>query len=272
MAKNIAYWDCPAGIAGDMCLGALVSAGVPLDDLSEIVQRLGLEHEIKLWAESVHRGGQVATKVHVEILKHRDRSTSSKTEHSQGEHHEHQHHQHTHRHLPEIEQMIRNAKLKPRVEAWSLKIFSHLAIAEGKVHDIAPEQVHFHEVGALDAIADIVCTCAGLDWLDVDRVYCSAMPTGGGFVNCEHGRLPVPVPAVLKLWEMHEVPIFSNGIDKELVTPTGAAIAVALSTEFGEPPTMKLKRVGLGAGSQDLSIPNILRLWLGKEKKGKKKD
>jgi pyridinium-3,5-bisthiocarboxylic acid mononucleotide nickel chelatase len=250
--SKIAYWDCPAGIAGDMCLGALVSAGVPLDYFIKILQQLGLDREVQLRSELVYRCGQEATKVHVEMLNHH------------GENSEHHAKKHSHRHLPEIEQMISAAKLPNQVEVWSLAVFRQLAIAEGKVHGIPPEQVHFHEVGAIDAITDIVCTCAGLEWLGVERIFCSALPTGGGFVNCEHGTLPVPVPATLKLWEMHQVPVFSNGIDKELVTPTGAALAVALSEKFGAAPKMKLKQVGLGAGNHDLIIPNIVRLWLGK--------
>jgi pyridinium-3,5-bisthiocarboxylic acid mononucleotide nickel chelatase len=254
--SNIAYWDCPAGIAGDMCLGALVSAGVPLDYFTKILQQLGLDHEVKLRSELVYRCGQVATKVDVEMLNHHEENSEN--------HSEHHAEKHSHRHLPEIEQMIGAAKLPTQVELWSLAVFRQLAIAEGKVHGISPEQVHFHEVGAIDAITDIVCTCAGLEWLGVERIFCSALPIGGGFVNCEHGTLPVPVPATLKLWEMYQVPVFSNGIDKELVTPTGAAIAVTLSEKFGAPPKMKLKQVGLGAGNHDLSIPNIVRLWLGK--------
>lgn len=248
---NIAYWDCPAGIAGDMCLGALVSAGVPLEYFSKILQQIGLDHEVKLRSELVHRCGQEATKVHVEILNHHEETSG----HHAGEH--------AHRHLPEIEQIIRAANLPAQVELWSLAVFQKLAIAEGQVHGISAAQVHFHEVGALDAITDIVCTCAGLHWLGVKRIFCSALPTGGGFVNCEHGTLPVPVPATLKLWEMHQVPVFSNGIDKELVTPTGAALAVTLSEKFGAPPQMKLKTIGLGAGNRDLNIPNVVRLWLG---------
>jgi uncharacterized protein (TIGR00299 family) protein len=174
------------------------------------------------------------------------------------------HHTHTHaRHLPEIEHLIQAAHLSPRAEAWSLAVFRSLAVAEGAVHGIEPEQVHFHEVGATDAIVDIVGTCLGLDWLGIDQLYCSPMPTGGGIIRAAHGRLPVPTPAVLKLWEMRQVPIYSNGIDRELVTPTGAAIAVTLATRFGPPPTMTLQKVGLGAGSRDLAIPNMVRLWLG---------
>ena len=125
------------------------------------------------------------------------------------------------------------------------------------------KKVHFHEVGATDAIVDIVGTCIGLDWLDIDELHCSPMPTGGGVIKAAHGQLPVPVPAVVKLWETWEVPIYSNGIKKELVTPTGAAIATTLAANFGEPPAMKLSKIGLGAGARDLAIPNILRLWIG---------
>ena len=112
-------------------------------------------------------------------------------------------------------------------------------------------------------IIDIVGTCLGLDWLNIDQLYCSPLPTGGGTVKAAHGRLPVPVPAVLKLWELHHVPIYSNGLEKELCTPTGSAIACTLASSFGPPPPMSLQKVGLGAGSHNLAIPNILRLWIG---------
>jgi uncharacterized protein (TIGR00299 family) protein len=173
------------------------------------------------------------------------------------------HYAHGTRHLPEIETMIRAAGLPARAEAWSLAVFHQLAEAEGAVHGIPADQVHFHEVGATDAIADIVGTCLGLDWLGIDQLYCSPLPTGGGTIRAAHGQLPVPAPAVLKLWEMRQVPIYSNGIERELVTPTGAAIATTLAVQFGAPPTMTLQRVGLGAGSRDLAIPNILRFWIG---------
>ncbi|MFN4968323.1 MAG: nickel pincer cofactor biosynthesis protein LarC [Pseudanabaena sp.] len=291
---TIAYLDCPTGLAGDMCLGALVNAGVPLEYLQDVVHKLGLDHEVKLWTESVHRGGIQATKFHVELLNyvgnepptvaaanshmHSHDHIHVHDAHDHGENsHRHDHHKNYthqgHRHLPEIEQIILNAKLPVQVEKWSLAIFRELAIAEGAVHGIAPEAVHFHEVGAIDAIVDIVCTCAGFAWLEVERIYCSAMPAGGGYVNCDHGKMPVPAPATLKLWELHSVTTFDNGLRKELVTPTGAAIAVTLSEKFGEVPLMKIKKVGLGAGAQDLEIPNALRLWVGKSKsKDKKKD
>lgn len=321
---KLAYLECPTGIAGDMCLGALVDAGVPLDYLIESLSRLGNAHEYKLWAERVHRNGQQATKVHVDLQPHEDSTrsenqpaTSAETTHRFSHHHTHfateiasanpsaeentHHHSHRHshshshrhppdqeeterspdqhltfghhhhearvRHLPDIEQMILGAKLPARAEAWSLAVFRRLAEAEGAVHGISPEKVHFHEVGATDAIVDIVGTCLGFDWLGIEQIYCSALPTGGGTVWAAHGRLPVPSPAVLKLWELRQIPIYSNGIDRELVTPTGAAIATTLATQFGPPPSMTLLRVGLGAGSISLPLPNILRLWIGERGK-----
>ena len=256
--NKIAYLQCPTGISGDMCLGALVSLGVPVEYLVEKLNGLGIEAEYRLRAELVHRQGQQATKVHVDLVHH----------HHHHSHNEHDHH-HT-RHLPEIEEMILKGNLPVRAEAWSLAVFRQLAVAEGAVHGIAPEKVHFHEVGAVDAIVDIVGTCLGLDWLGIDSdrsglplLYCSAFPTGGGTVNAAHGRMAVPVPAVLKLWEMRGCPVYNNGIDRELVTPTGAAIATTLVQDFGSPPPMTIKQIGLGAGSLDLPISNILRLWYG---------
>lgn len=245
---KLAYLECPTGIAGDMCLGALVDVGVPLEYLIEQLQKLGIVQEYELSTELVHRNGQLATKVHVDLRE---------------EHHHDQHAHHHGRHLPEIEQLITQAQLPSRAQQWSLAVFRQLAVAEGAVHGIPPEKVHFHEVGAVDAIVDIVGTCLALDWLEIDKLYCSALPTGGGTVKAAHGRLPVPVPAVLKLWQMRNCPVYSNGIERELVTPTGAAIATTLAIDFGAPPTMTLQKIGLGAGSIDLPIPNILRLWLG---------
>jgi hypothetical protein len=283
---KLAYLDCPTGISGDMCLGALVDLGVPLQYLTEHLDRLGIATEYCLVSNTTHRNGQRATKVEVELKPELASSASSSStvsyHHSHtvthstndGHSHHHTHHHHHHdshksnlvtatRHLPEIAHMIQHASLPKRVEDWSLAIFRRLAEAEGAVHGIPPEQVHFHEVGATDAIVDIVGTCLGLDWLGVEHIYCSALPTGGGTVRAAHGRLPVPPPAVLKLFELRQVPLYSNGIERELVTPTGAAIATTLASHFGHPPAMTLRQVGLGAGTQDLPIPNILRLWLG---------
>jgi len=237
---RVAYFDCPAGVAGDMAIAALVGAGFPLAVLEETIAHLGLAGEVQLQTETVRRQGQAAIAVTVQTQE-----------------------QPHHRHLPEIEDRIRGAQLSERARDWSLATFRALAIAESEVHGIPVEQVHFHEVGALDAIVDVVGTCVGLDWLGVEAVFCSALPVGGGYVQCEHGRLPVPVPAVLKLWESRQVPLQDNGIAAELVTPTGAALMVALAASFGGPPPLTLEKIGLGAGHRDLPIPNILRLWVG---------
>ncbi len=289
--NKIAYFDCPTGIAGDMCIGALVHAGVPLDYLIEKLNLLGISTEYQLRTELVHRNTQQATKFYVDLaadlsLKPENPATDftldpSETEsptfhshhhHHHGEEHSHSHGEadaeisHTHhRHLPEIEQIIVSANLPGRVEAWSLAVFRLLAEAEGAVHGIPPNEVHFHEVGATDAIVDIVGTCLGLDWLDIQEFYFSAMPTGAGTVKAAHGKLAVPTPAVMRLWETHRVPVYSNGIDRELCTPTGTAIACTLAAGFGPPPPMLLQAIGLGAGSRNLAIPNILRLWIGEK-------
>lgn len=332
---KIAYLECQTGIAGDMCLGALVDAGVPIEYLNTQLARLGIAAEYHLWAQKVHHNGQIATKVHVDLTAIRspleDPAHSHPHPHahphphptpassigaaSPPERHEHSHHPHAHPHphpapvgarhdrehpphhhapdrhvesdlghhhhhdrddhhhhydtpqrnLPQIEKLIEAANLPARATRWSLDIFRKLAIAEGAVHGIDPSEVHFHEVGAVDAIVDIVGTCLGLDYLDIAKIYCSPLPTGGGTVRAAHGILPVPVPAVLKLFSSRNVPIYSNKIDRELVTPTGAAIAVTLATEFGAPPAMQLQQIGLGAGTIELPIPNILRLWFGTE-------
>ena len=283
MMNKIAYLECATGIAGDMCLGALIHAGVPLDYLIEHLNLLGITQEYQLRAETVHRNTQHATKAYVDLTSAKGHCASQDSGENQesptfAHHHQHdpQHdrdradneispHHTPHRHLPTIEKMIVSAKLPKRVETWSLAIFRNLAIAEGLVHGISPEDVHFHEVGATDAIVDIVGTCLGLDWLEIDELYCSPLPTGGGTIKTAHGLLKVPTPAVLQLWEMGQVPVYSNGITRELVTPTGAAIVVSLAKSFGEPPAIKLQKMGLGAGSRQLEIPNILRLWIGEK-------
>jgi uncharacterized protein (TIGR00299 family) protein len=159
--------------------------------------------------------------------------------------------------------MIQGAKLPRQARDWAIQVFEQLAIAEGAVHGVPPETVHFHEVGAVDAIVDIVGTCIGLDWLGVSQVYCSALPTGSGTVKAAHGRLPVPVPAVLKLWETRHVPIYSNDLEGELVTPTGAALMVTLAQEFGTVPPLRIQKTGWGAGTKALPLPNMVRLWIG---------
>lgn len=219
-----------------------MDVGVPLDYLQDQLDRLALHPTCCLRSHSVQRQGQRALQAQVELPPDQPQP---------------------HRHLHDIEPLIRQADLPPRVTTWSLDVFQTLAIAEGAVHGVDPQKVHFHEVGAVDAIVDIVGTCLGLDWLGIDRLYCSALPTGGGTVKAAHGQLPVPVPAVLELWKQRQVPLYDNGIQRELVTPTGAAIAVTLAHSFGPPPSMQLQQVGCGAGTIELPLPNVLRLWVG---------
>ncbi|MBE9139259.1 nickel pincer cofactor biosynthesis protein LarC [Nodosilinea sp. LEGE 07088] len=276
--KTIAYFDCPTGIAGDMCLAALVDAGVPLDYLQQQLAKLGISHEFTLSINPTHRRGLRALYAQVSLITPpaSEADKPSLQLHQTPHAHSHPATQNDHsplqssgnhaaiRNLPNIEQIITQADLPERVKQWSLAIFRRLAEAEAAVHGIALEHVHFHEVGATDAIVDIVGTCLGLDYLEVDAVVCSSLPTGRGQVRAAHGHLPVPAPAVLKLLELAQVPIYSNGLDGELVTPTGAAIATALANYFGDPPTMTLQCIGLGAGGKDLPVANILRLWVGK--------
>lgn len=193
--STLAYLECPTGIAGDMCLGALLDLGVPLSYLQASLERLGISQEYHLRVASVHRQGQRATQAKVELRTGNAQSDRDPLDHpGPGAPAELDRepppgaiaaacHPHSHppaRHLPEIEQLIQQADLPERAAAWSLAIFRELAVAEGAVHGISPQQVHFHEVGATDAIVDIVGTCLGLDWLGVDQLYCSALPTGGG--------------------------------------------------------------------------------------------
>jgi pyridinium-3,5-bisthiocarboxylic acid mononucleotide nickel chelatase len=282
--SKIAYFECPTGVAGDMCLAALLDAGLPMAYLEKQLAKLGISAEYRLTTSSVRHQGQTANHVDVELLDAEghlpdfaERSAQGNSSHPHHHHHHshphspHQHQvldkeQHYHspqRNLPVITGLIDRANLPPRAAQWSKEVFRQLAIAEGIVHGIAPELVHFHEVGAVDAIVDIVGTCLGLDYLDIDEIYCSPLPTGGGTVRAAHGTMPVPVPAVLQLWKLRQVPVYSNGIDRELVTPTGAALMVAMAKSFGAAPAMALHQIGLGAGTLQLPVPNILRLWIG---------
>ena len=233
-----AYFDCFSGISGDMVLGALVDAGADLRAIEAELRKLGLEGW-NISAEKVQRRGIFATHVKVET--------------TEGHHH---------RGLSIILKRIENAHLGPRAAARATKIFTRLAEAEAHVHQMPVEQVHFHEVGAVDSIVDIVGTAIGFEMLGIDEFACSAMDVGGGQVKTAHGLLPVPAPATAQL--LRGVPTYSSGIQRELVTPTGAAIATTLSTRYAEMPAMTLRAVGYGAGSADnAEKANVLRLLIG---------
>jgi uncharacterized protein (TIGR00299 family) protein len=233
-----AYLDCFSGISGDMVLGALVDAGADLRAIEADLRKLGLEGW-SISASRVKRGEIFATHVKVET--------------GEGHHH---------RGLSIILQRIDNAKLAPRAAERARKIFTRLAEAEAKVHQQPIEQVHFHEVGAVDSIVDIVGAAIGFELLGIDEFACSAFDVGAGQAQTAHGPLPVPAPATAEL--LKGAPMFSSGIVKELVTPTGAAIATTLATRYAEIPKMTLKAIGYGAGSAHLKEKaNVLRLLIG---------
>ncbi len=220
-----------------MILGALLDAGVQPEIWQGELARLNLSgYELKI--EQVQKQGLAATAVRVLV--------------SEGG---------QERGLTEIEELIRASRLPAEVQEISVKVFRRLAVAEARVHSMIPEQVHFHEVGGVDAIIDIVGAAVGLRLLDVEEVYASALPLGHGFVDCAHGRLPLPAPATLEL--LRGVPVLSRDVEGELVTPTGAAILTTLAKGFGPFPPMTVERIGYGAGQRDFPFPNLLRLLVG---------
>ncbi|HZL88208.1 MAG TPA: nickel pincer cofactor biosynthesis protein LarC, partial [Pirellulaceae bacterium] len=236
---KLAYFDCPSGISGDMTLGALVDAGVDMAAIQAGIDSLGLP-SCKLVSEEVKRKGFRGLKVSVQ--------------------HEPEH---AHRHLHHITEKIdASSVLTPAQKDLAKRIFTRLGEAEAKVHGTTIRKVHFHEVGAVDSIADIVGSAIGLTLLGVDRIVCSPIPTGSGFIEIEHGRVSIPAPATTEL--LTGIPLAPSVAMCELTTPTGAAIVATVADEFGPLPPMKIARVGLGAGDRDMKEQaNLLRLILG---------
>jgi len=256
---RIGYLDCFSGISGDMFLGALLDAGLPAGVLEETVAALNLGARLQI--SRVTRSGISATKVDVCVGDEKD-LPSEQVSHAR-EHGHHHHHRHSHRGLKEIREIIRYAKVTPTAQERALAIFQALGEAEAKIHNTDLEKIHFHEVGAVDAIVDIVGAAVGSLALGVDEWVCSPLNVGGGTVECTHGKLPVPSPATIEL--LHGAPVYSSGVDTELVTPTGAAIVKTLCARFAQFPAMKIAATGYGAGSRDLSgQPNVVRLTIGK--------
>jgi uncharacterized protein (TIGR00299 family) protein len=234
---RIAYLDCASGISGDMTLGALVDAGAELAAIQAGIDSLGLP-SCRLVATEVKKKGFRATQITVE--------------------HEPEH---KHRHLHHITAMIDGSTLTADQKDLAKRIFRKLAEAEAKVHGTTIEKVHFHEVGAVDSIADIVGSAIGFDLLGVARIACSPIPTGHGFVEIAHGRCSIPAPATGEL--LRGVPLAALDVEGELTTPTGAAIVASLASDFGQLPGMTVDRIGYGAGQKDFSHANILRLLVG---------
>jgi len=279
---RIAYLECFSGISGDMFLGALVDAGVAPRVLEETVAALGIGARLEV--SRVVRSGISATKVDVYVDGKKDLPREEYWEQQTGAHgrHDHAHqdqhhdrdrreHSHSHEHphshehgrgLTEIRAKISAADISETAKKTAIAIFEALGQAEAKIHNTSVESVHFHEVGAVDAIVDIVCAAVGAEALGVDEIVCSSLNVGGGTVKCAHGVFPVPAPATVEL--LAGAPIYSSGLQAELVTPTGAAIVKTLATRFTAFPEMKIEKSGYGAGSRDFpGHPNVLRLTVG---------
>ena len=240
---KIAYADCFSGVSGDMFLGALIDAGLPLEKLQAELTKLDLE---KFTLRSIKRQDQSISSTRLVI-------ESEKSD--------------TVRAWKDIRLLIRQSSLKNSVKEKSIHIFSCLAEAEARTHNCEIDGVHFHEIGGLDSIIDIVGAVIGLDYFGIDWLVASPLPMTRGFVRCEHGTLPLPAPAVCEI--LQNVPVYGSSIEQELITPTGAALVKSLSSEFGDFPPMTISRTGYGAGSRKLpgDIPNLFRLVIGYERK-----
>jgi uncharacterized protein (TIGR00299 family) protein len=271
---RIAYLDCFSGISGDMFLGALVDAGVSPKLLKDTVAALDIRARLEI--SRVTRGGIAATKVDVYANGEKDLPREVFWEQQKHDHaHEHSHsHEHAHEHshkeskhdrgrgLNEIRRIIEKSPVSNGAKSTAIKIFEALGQAEAEIHNTSVERVHFHEVGAVDALVDIVCAAVGAESLAVQEWVCSPLNVGGGTVKCAHGTLPVPAPATLKL--LRDAPVYSSGPQVELVTPTGAAIVKTLSGRFAPFPAMKIEKAGYGAGTREFpEHPNLLRLTIG---------
>ena len=269
---RIAYLDCFSGISGDMFLAALVDAGVPFELLERTVADLNIDATVEL--SRVDRAGISASKVDVIVRGEKDMPRDEFwTAHHDAHKNEPGHEQHTQdakaphqrrhgRHLKEILSIISSAAISANAKRTASGIFSALGEAEAKVHNVDVERIHFHEVGAEDAIVDVVCAAVGAEALDVERFIASPLNVGGGTVKCSHGAMPIPTPATLEL--LKGAPIYSGDIQKELVTPTGAAIVKVLVSSFQARPRMTTEKIGYGAGSRNFEgQANVLRLSVG---------
>ena len=293
---RIAYLECFSGISGDMFLGALVDAGVSSQVLQETVASLDIGAKLEI--SRVMRGSISATKVDVWVDGEKDlpreeywakqsvalalSPAKSSHEHNDAAHEHHHGHEHSHapehsgdagsqagvpashshRGLTEIRKIISAARISDSAKTTAIAVFEALGTAEAKIHNVSIDEVHFHEVGAVDALVDIVCAAVSAEALGVEEIVCSPLNVGGGTVTCAHGTFPVPAPATLEL--LKEAPVYSSGVQTELVTPTGAAIVKTLARRFTAFPEMKIEKSGYGAGSREVpGHPNVVRLVIG---------
>lgn len=235
---KIAYLDCFSGVSGDMILGALIDAGLPLDDLRNELKKLGLDGYC-ITAERVVRKGISGTKFTVEV-------TVDQPE----------------RHLADIEELIGKSRLDDDVKDTGRAVFRRIGAAEAAIHDQPVDRVHFHEIGAVDSILDIMGALIGFKQLGVTEIHCSKVHLGTGTITCSHGTIPVPAPATAAL--LQGVPVYSRGIEAELTTPTGAGLITTVAASFGPIPDMTVETVGYGAGSRELPQSNMLRVIIGR--------
>ncbi|GAA0181646.1 hypothetical protein SH2C18_41520 [Clostridium sediminicola] len=281
---KILYYDCFAGISGDMNLGAMIDLGVKEEYLKEELAKLNLDGEFQIEVKRDSRKGISGTKVDVVLLNQHEHHHHNEENHCCGHHgdhqccnehkhvhineehgHSHSHsHSHEHRNLIHIEKIINESSLNNNVKELSKKMFLKVAEAEAKVHGKDLYEVHFHEVGATDSIVDIIGAAICLDYLKVDEVMASTVQVGGGFVKCAHGLMPVPAPATAEI--LKGIPITSGIIKYEATTPTGAAILATTVKEFTDSKDFTIEKTGYGVGTIDKEIPNILRVFLAKKK------
>ena len=264
---KILYFDCFNGVSGDMVLGALLDAGLPLEELRRALGSLAIEGA-SISTTRVLRAGVAATKF---LVHEHDRAPadSHSHQHHHDQHHHDQHHapaavahHHAHRSLAEINALIERSALSAAGQARAKALFLRLGEAEAAIHDVAIDKIHLHEVGALDSIIDIVGAVFALEWFGVERYVCSPLNVGGGMVHSAHGHFPVPAPATVKL--LGDAPVYSSGVQSELVTPTGALLVTSYASTFGPVPPMTFGQVGYGAGDRDLpGTPNVLRVLVG---------
>lgn len=268
---KILYYDCFSGISGDMNLGALIDLGVPFNYICEELNKLGLNNEFKISAEKSVKKGITGTKVKVIDLNNQFIINEHHEEHSHYEHHSDNHHQHfkkTHHHgsrnYNQIKKLINNSTLNNNVKEITFKIFDEIAIAEGKIHNKPIDEVHFHEVGAIDSIVDIVAAAIALDYLKIDKIIASPIEVGYGMVHCAHGIMPIPAPATIEI--LKDIPIKSENVPFEATTPTGAAIIKATSSEFTYKKDFIVSKIGYGIGEKDNNLmANVLRVFLSED-------
>lgn len=275
MEKRVLFFDCFSGISGDMTIGALLDLGIDKELFLSELNKIGL-NEFTVEIKNGIKKGITGTDFTV-ILEddhdihhhHDDHEHHHGHSHHEGGHHHHHlpkesDHDHSHsRNLAAISEIIDNSELNDRVKSTSKRIFTLIAEAEGKIHGKSIDDVHFHEVGAVDSIVDIIGAAICLDLLNVDEIVCSPINLGSGFVKCAHGVFPVPAPATLEI--LRDVPVYSKNAQKELTTPTGAAILKGVCHEFVDFPALVVEKVGYGLGKRDMETPNVLRVVLGKK-------